>query len=543
VVPLIAAAGGVLGAALAYLTYVELKHEAVLAKGWLVAVAFDITFAYFVVKSIFKRHPAVSFVLVMAIATNAAGLVLVGLQYPSVAIRPGGTALMVAALALAAALRKSKVHRLWPYLLICGPLSWWALYLDGFHPALALVPIVPFLPHKPRSVDTFEDTEDAPVDSPRHFEHQWNYAVQAVLFMFALVNAGVLLHRHGTGTWALLTGALAGRPLGILAAAGIAIALGLRLPPRLHWRDLVVVALASSSGFAFALFAAVAVYPIGPILSELTLGAVLSGFGVVAAFAAARFLHVGRFAMRHNTQALIAAALILLPAALVSAQSQQVISDDQIRAIVEQRLIEKDIVGVQVSVATQVVTLSGTVPNLWMKEKALERARETHDVNGVVSEMTIARAENDSRIADEVASRVRRYVFFSIFDDIDLSVDNGIVTLTGKVTMPYKAGAFVDLASRVNGVQEVTNHIQTLPVSTFDDQLRYRIARQIYGDPMFWNLALQVDPPLHIVVENGHVTLTGVVNSEVERRVAETIARSTFGVFSVHNKLRLDRND
>ena len=129
------------------------------------------------------------------------------------------------------------------------------------------------------------------------------------------------------------------------------------------------------------------------------------------------------------------------------------------------------------------------------------------------------------------------------FDDIDLLVDEGNVILTGKVTMPYKADAFVDLASRINGAQQVTNRIQTLPVSTFDDQLRYRIARQIYGDPLFWNLGLQVDPPLHIVVENGHVTLTGVVNSEVERRVAETIARSTFGVFSVDNKLRLDRND
>jgi osmotically-inducible protein OsmY len=234
---------------------------------------------------------------------------------------------------------------------------------------------------------------------------------------------------------------------------------------------------------------------------------------------------------------------MLLPAELVSAQPPRLISDDHIRAIVEQRLIEKDMVGIQVAVAKQVVTLRGTVPNLWLKEKALERARETHDVMGVVSELSIARAESDGRIAEEVASRVRRYVFFSIFDEIDSSVDRGIVTLTGKVTLPYKADAFVDLASRVNGVQQVANHIQTLPVSTFDDQLRYRIARQIYDDPLFWNLALQVDPPLHIIVEKGHVTLTGVVNSEVERRVAEAIARSTFGVFSVENSLRLENND
>jgi NhaA family Na+:H+ antiporter len=295
IMPLVAAAGGVLGAAAVYLTYVSLKHEAVLEQGWLIACAFDIAFAYFIVKSIFKRHPAVSFLLVMAIATNAVGLVIVGLQYQTVAIRPGGTALMIAALAIAAALRYWKVRNFWAYLLLSGPLSWWAFYLDGFHPGLSLIPIVAFLPHQPRAVDTFEDAQEAPGDSPRHFEHQWNHLVQAIVFLFGMVNAGVFLHAHGTGTWALLAAALVGRPAGIVAAVMLAGLVGLRLPARLHWRDLIVVALASSSGFAFALFAAVAVYPIGPILAELKLGAVLSGLGVLFALAAARMLHVGRF--------------------------------------------------------------------------------------------------------------------------------------------------------------------------------------------------------------------------------------------------------
>jgi len=70
----------------------------------------------------------------------------------------------------------------------------------------------------------------------------------------------------------------------------------------------------------------------------------------------------------------------------------------------------------------------------------------------------------------------------------------------------------------VTGVQKINNQIKTLPVSISDDQLRYTVARQIYGDPMFWNYAIQVNPPIHIVVENGRVTLTGVVASEVERR-------------------------
>jgi len=542
VMPMIGALGGALGAAAAYLSYVAIKHEAVLEQGWLVACAFDIAFAYFVVKSIFKRHPAVSFVLVMAIATNAVGMLVVALRYQPVAIRPGGTALMLGALSLAFVFRRLKIHRFWPYLVVCGPLSWWALYFDGFHPALALVPIVPFLPHRPRSVEGFEDVADAPPASPRHFEHEWNYAVQGVLFLFGLVNAGVLLHRHGTGTWALLTATLAGRPIGMLAAVGIAVWLGMRLPPRLHWRDMVVVALASSSGFTFALFAAVALYPVGPILSELTLGAVLSGVGVIAAFGAARVLNVGRFAMKHAAHRLmLAAALVFLPS-MASSQAQPALSDNAIRGLVEDTLADEQIAGVAVSVSNGAVTLRGVVDTLWAREKAIEEARTTHQVRSVVSEIAIAPAESDARIAEDVSTRIRRYVFYSIFDDATVAVANGVVTLTGRVTMPNKADAFVDLASRVRGVQRVNNLVQALPVSSFDDQLRFRIARQIYGDPLFWNLAIQADPPLHIVVEHGRVTLTGVVPSEVERSKAEMIALSTFGVFSVENHVRLDED-
>jgi osmotically-inducible protein OsmY len=242
----------------------------------------------------------------------------------------------------------------------------------------------------------------------------------------------------------------------------------------------------------------------------------------------------------------IKAAMLLtcaLHASAVFAQSQATFTDEQIRTLVEHRLIEKDIIGIRVSVERQVVTLRGTVPHLWARNKAVDRALETTGVHRVINEMTIARAESDASIAEEAAENVRRYVFLTIFDDVDLAVDQGVVVLNGKVTMPHKKDAFADLAARVNGVQEVKNDIKTLPVSTFDDQLRYAIARNIYGDPLFWNLALQVNPPLHIIVEHGRVTLTGVVNSEVERRVAESVARSTFGVFSVENKLRLENNN
>ena len=120
-------------------------------------VCVHLAFGYFVVKSIFRRHAAVAFFLLTAIFTSAVGVAALAFQYQTVEIHTGGTILMVAALGLAALLRRQKVHSFWPYLILCGPLAWWALFLDGLHPALALVPIVPFLPHAARRLELFTD--------------------------------------------------------------------------------------------------------------------------------------------------------------------------------------------------------------------------------------------------------------------------------------------------------------------------------------------------------------------------------------------------
>jgi NhaA family Na+:H+ antiporter len=297
--PLVAALGGILGSVLMYIGYIQLKYESVLTSGWPVAAAFDIAFGYFIVRSIFGRGAAVPFLLVMGVAANMPGMLAVSLGYDVAEIHGGGVVLMIAAVALAYAMRRFKVRSFWPYLLICGPMSWLALWLDGMHPAFALVPIVPFLRHQPRHLDDVFEDHDGTRQSPRHFEHELNYAVQIILFLFALANAGVLMRGYGTGTWALLSAALLGRPAGIVAAVAIAVALGLDLPARLHWRDVVVVALASVSGFTFMLFFATGMYPIGPLLNELKMGAIATGVGVPLAFAAAWFLGTGRFRRRH----------------------------------------------------------------------------------------------------------------------------------------------------------------------------------------------------------------------------------------------------
>jgi hyperosmotically inducible protein len=143
------------------------------------------------------------------------------------------------------------------------------------------------------------------------------------------------------------------------------------------------------------------------------------------------------------------------------------------------------------------------------------------------------------QVFDDVAKSVNRYAHFSIFDDVSAKVDDGVVTLTGKVTMPYKREDIMKRVADIDGVREVRDFIEVLPVSTSDDQLRYQIARAIYGNPNFWNYAIGPNPPIHIIVEHGHVTLTGVVNSDVDRMLARSLVIQ-FGVMSVKSDLKTE---
>src|SRR5438093_13777472 len=96
----------------------------------------------------------------------------------------------------------------------------------------------------------------------------------------------------------------------------------------------------------------------------------------------------------------------------------------------------------------------------------------------------------DFQVFKDVATSVERYTQFTIFDDVSASVKDGVVTLTGKVTMPYKRSDIEKRVAKVNGVLAVRDQITVLPVSPFDDELRYRIARSIYGHSNFWNYAI-----------------------------------------------------
>jgi NhaA family Na+:H+ antiporter len=295
-VPLIAGAGGLMGASFAFFAYVYWRQEAVLLQGWPVAGAIDLAAGYYVLKTIFRGPGALTFFLLLGIATNAVGVVVLAV-WP--ALTPNhifGAVLLIAAVVVAAMLRHARIRAFWPYLIVCGTASWWAFYWAGVHPALALVPIVPFLPHEPRRLEMFAEASDD--DAVHHAEHEWNVTVQVVLFLFGLVNAGVILRGSDTGTWAVLVAALVGRPVGVVAAVAVAVAVGLHLPRRIGWRELAVIALATSSGFTFSLFVATSLIPVGAVLTQLKLGALATVAGAALAYGTARVAGVGRF-VRH----------------------------------------------------------------------------------------------------------------------------------------------------------------------------------------------------------------------------------------------------
>lgn len=233
-------------------------------------------------------------------------------------------------------------------------------------------------------------------------------------------------------------------------------------------------------------------------------------------------------------------ALVLGLASWASADTG--LDDEAIRAAVEKKLDKKDIKnggGPWVAVENGTVTLQGKVKSIWAKNEAVKLAMDVDDVAAVQDELEISFGESDEKVAEEIAKKVRSYPFYTVYDDVNLAIHEGHVVLEGRVTWGFKSEEIEERVSKVLGVQSVQNNIKTLPTSIHDQRLRVSLTRRIYGDPLFRTYAFRSQPPIHIVVEGGRVVLTGAVRSKVEKVMAETIARSTFGVFKVENRLQV----
>jgi NhaA family Na+:H+ antiporter len=295
-----AARGGRAAPATAYAGCLYGRDEgSLLAAGWPVVCATDVAFSYCIARSVCTTR-GLPFLLLAGVVSNAIALVALEIAHPVHDVHSGGAALVMAAVVCALVMRRCDVRNFWPYLAGPGLMSWWGLYMTGLHPALALVPVMPFLPRPARTRHLMTDAPPGARDALNRCYRTLKYPTHVALFLFGLVNAGVALRGFGTGTWAIAFAALIGKPAGALIALVVAVRAGLHLPRFVGWREMTVLTMASSTGFTFALFFATVAYPVGPILAEIKLGALATGAAAALAVAAAWTLGVGRYAPRRR---------------------------------------------------------------------------------------------------------------------------------------------------------------------------------------------------------------------------------------------------
>jgi NhaA family Na+:H+ antiporter len=315
--PLIATAGGMAGPVAVYLGLAALLGPAKfgeVANGWAIPTATDIAFSYLIARVVFGAgHPAVRFLLLLAIADDAGGLLILAIFYPAGALAPAWLLLSLAAALtvfllcnwLPIQLDRGRPQRpasswvqarlgLWPYA-AAAAVSWFGFQESGLHPALGLLPVVPTLPHADRAFGPFAAAEAHLTDLLNRAEHLLQVPVQIVLFLFGLCNAGVEFSAIGAPTWLVLAGLLIGKPLGIFTFGWLAARpMRLGLPTGMRLVDLLVVGLVAAIGFTVALFVATVAFPPGPVQDAAKMGALLSFGAALLAIAAGRITRVER---------------------------------------------------------------------------------------------------------------------------------------------------------------------------------------------------------------------------------------------------------
>lgn len=297
--PLIATLGGMLGPICVYLgmAYVVWPDTfAAVSNGWAIPTATDIAFSYLVGRMVFGAgHPAVRFLLLLAIADDAAGLIILAIFYPSGELAPAWLLLSLAAAVGVFLLcnwlprkrdagnqdrphstRMAARFGVWPYLL-AGAVSWYGFQEAGIHPALGLLPIVPTMPHADRAFGIFSEAEQYLSDLLNKAEHMLKHPVEVVLFFFGLLNAGVEFNAIGEATWLVLAGLIIGKPVGIFLMGWLAAyPLKLGLPKGMRTVDLVVIGCVAAIGFTVSLFVASVAFPGGMVQDAAKMGALFS---------------------------------------------------------------------------------------------------------------------------------------------------------------------------------------------------------------------------------------------------------------------------
>jgi NhaA family Na+:H+ antiporter len=321
--PLLATLGGVAGPVAVFFVGLwalfqsgvyspAVDDAAALQRGWGVPTATDIALAWLVARTVFgKGHPAIDFLLLLAVADDGIGLVIIAVFYgdPHLPADPRFLGLVAAGMAFAFTLRKAGVKHWAPYIWVAGPLAWCGLMLAHLHPALALVFVVPFLPGPRRDIGLFVKEDEVDRMGPDlaedlHMEHsslhvfevQHKFFVDFGLFFFAFTNAGVPLAGIGAMTWLILGSLVIGKVVGITSLGALAVWLGFPLPDRMGMAELMMASLVAALGLTVALFVAGAAFVDPQLLGQAKMGALFSGFVGLAALILGRAVGMGRAA-------------------------------------------------------------------------------------------------------------------------------------------------------------------------------------------------------------------------------------------------------
>lgn len=217
--------------------------------------------------------------------------------------------------------------------------------------------------------------------------------------------------------------------------------------------------------------------------------------------------------------------------------------DQQVSMQVADELQKKDrFRGITAKVDDGIVTLSGKVGLYIDKVNAEKCARKVKNVDGVRNHLEVEGKEiADAELRETLANKLRydRIGYGIVFNSLTVAVDSGTVTVEGKVRDYPDRDSAIAIVETTPGVRDLVDEIDVAPVSNFDDNLRLRLARAIYGQASLQKYAIDPQAPIRIVVENGNVELSGVVLNEADRQVAYTQARSVSGTFSVKNNLMI----
>lgn len=214
--------------------------------------------------------------------------------------------------------------------------------------------------------------------------------------------------------------------------------------------------------------------------------------------------------------------------------------DSAIQTHVTQQLAKKsEFHNLQASVEDGIVTLTGDVNVYQQKLNAANKIRKMDKVQGVRNLIEVGSNVPDSELTAQLNRKLYydRIGYDNVFNYVTVSVKDGVAILIGDTKSPVGRDSAVSLVSSVPGVKEVVDNIKVLPTSIFDDQIRFRASRAIYGNSVLSGYATDPALPIRIVVDNGNLTLYGTVSTKMEKQVAEIQARQVFGVFSVQNNL------